>query len=164
MTDGATASIGSAAVLARPGRWRKTRSILRWIPGFGYFLIFYAIVELLVPNVREPVLSFTHHQWSWVDMMYPIAAFVAMAELFKVSKPGEDNTWEAIMMLAAWIVYLLLFAFALMGGSRLAIFNTTEFGVITAIGMFQVVMGFILNARTLRRSINYDNSGADYHG
>jgi hypothetical protein len=83
----------------------------------------------------------------------------AMAEQLRVSHPGVDNTIEAILMGAVAGVQVLLFALGAAGVTPLAIFNNTEFLMLTLISMTQAVVAILINARTLRRSIGVGDSG-----
>jgi hypothetical protein len=78
---------------------------------------------------------------------------VAMAEQLRVSHPGIDNTIEAILMVGVAATQVLLFALGAAGVRPLAIFNSTEFLLLTAISMTQAVVAILINARTLRRTI-----------
>jgi hypothetical protein len=61
---------------------------------------------------------------------------------------------EAILMAAIAAVQVLLFALGAAGVRPLGIFNNTEFVMLTLISMTQAVIGVLINARTLRRSID----------
>jgi hypothetical protein len=91
---------------------------------------------------------------SWVEVLLVAAAMMAIAEQLKVSHPGIDNTIEAILMAAIAAVQVLLFALGAAGVKYLGIFNNTEFVMLTLISMTQAVIGVLINARTLRRSID----------
>ena len=87
------------------------------------------------------------------------AAMMAMAEELRVFYPGVDNTIEAILMGAVAGVQVLLFALGAAGVDPLAIFNNTEFLMLTLISLTQAVVAILINARTLRRTIGVgDNS------
>jgi hypothetical protein len=81
------------------------------------------------------------------------AAMMAMAEQLRVSTPGVDNTIEALLMGAIAGVQVLLFALGAAGVKPLAIFNNTEFLMLTLIGLTQAIVAVLINARTLRRTI-----------
>jgi hypothetical protein len=87
------------------------------------------------------------------------AAMMAMAEQLRVSHPGVDNTIEAILMGAVAGLQVLLFALGAAGVTHLAIFNNTEFLMLTLISMTQAVVAILINARTLRRTIGVGNNG-----
>ena len=82
------------------------------------------------------------------------AAMMAIAEQLKVSHPGIDNTIEAILTAAIAGIQVLLFALGAAGVAALSIFNNTEFLLLTLISMTQAVIGILINARTMRRSID----------
>jgi hypothetical protein len=81
------------------------------------------------------------------------AAIMAMAEQLRVSNPGVDNTIEALLMGAIAGVQVLLFALGTAGVKPLAIFNNTEFLMLTLISLTQAIVAVLINARTLRRTI-----------
>jgi len=87
------------------------------------------------------------------------AAMMAMAEQLRVSHPGVDNTIEAIFMGAIAGVQVLLFALGAAGVRLLAIFNNSEFLMLTSISMTQAIVATMINARTLRRTIGVSGGG-----
>lgn len=54
---------------------------------------------------------------------------------------------------------VLLFALGAAGVRPLGIFNSTEFLLLTAIGLTQAVVAILINARTLRRTIDVGDHG-----
>jgi len=87
------------------------------------------------------------------------AAMMAMAEQLRVSHPGVDNTIEAILMGAVAGGQVLLFALGAAGVKTLAMFNNTEFLMLTLISMTQAIVAILINARTLRRTIGVGGNG-----
>jgi hypothetical protein len=84
------------------------------------------------------------------------AAIVAMAEQMKVSDPGVNNIYEVLLMGAIAVLQIVLFALAAAGVPRLAMFNNTEFLLLTVINVAQTVVAFQINAATLMRTISSD--------
>jgi hypothetical protein len=82
-----------------------------------------------------------------------------MAEQLKVSYPGVDNTIEGILMGAVAGIQVLLFALGAAAVEPLAIFNNTEFLMLTLISITQAVVALLINARTLRRTIGIGDNG-----
>ncbi len=156
MTD--TASTVGMTTATGTVRRRKSGKILKNIPGFAYVLVVFILIAAFVPNMRDILFSFGSYALSWVEVVYLVATFTAMGELLRVSKPGIDNTVEALVMLAVGIVLLLLFVFGAMGVPFLGIFSTTEFLMLVLISAFQIGMAFLINARTLKRT--FDTSSA----
>jgi hypothetical protein len=155
MTD-ATEAIGMGTAAASK---RRTRKVLKNIPGFAYVLLIFIMIGAFVPNMREILFTvFGSYSLTWVEVIYLIATFTAMGELLRVSKPGIDNTVEALVMLGIGIVFLLLFVFGAMGVPLLGMFSTTEFLMLVLISGFQIGMAFLINARTLKRT--FDTSAA----
>lgn len=153
-------STSEAAELAVSTTVRKHghgRRIALTIPFFVYFLAVFVLVEYFVPNVRTVMINGRFYTLTWVEVLYLLTTTIAMCELLRVSKPGIDNTIEALFMLGAFIAYLILYLFAVNGVWWLQIFRNTEFLMITIISGIQVVMAFIINARTLKRTIDYTN-------
>jgi hypothetical protein len=87
------------------------------------------------------------------------AAMMAMAEQLRVSTPGVDNTIEALLMGAIAGVQVLLFALGSAGVKPLAIFNNTEFLMLTLISLTQAIVAVLINARTLRRTLGVGGNG-----
>jgi hypothetical protein len=56
-------------------------------------------------------------------------------------------------------IQVLLFALGAASVRPLAIFNNTEFLMLTVISMTQAVVAILINARTLRRTIGVGDNG-----
>lgn len=138
-----------------PARWH--RHALRYVPAFLYVLVVYTLIKAIGIDMRTVLFRLGGYALTWVELLQLAASLVAMAELLKVSHPGENNTQEAIGMAAIWVVYLVLFvlgaASVQMGPIRLSVYSSTEFLMLIFVSGFQVIAGFIINARTLQRSI-----------
>jgi hypothetical protein len=130
---------------------------LRYIPGFAYLLGLYVAGALLLPDHRAALVQWRGYSISWTEALLVLAALVALVEQLRVSQPGIDNTVEAIMMTAMAAIQVLLFALAAAGVPSLGIFNTAEFLLLTLIGLAQAVVAILINARSLRRSIDIGN-------
>jgi hypothetical protein len=131
---------------------------LRYIPSSAYILALYIAGTFLFPDHRAPLLDWRGYTVSWAEALLVLAALVALIEQLRVSKPGIDNTVEAIMMAAMAGIQVLLFALAAAGGiPSLRIFNTAEFLLLTLIALAQAVIAILINARSLRRSIDIGN-------
>src|ERR1700730_9769824 len=154
-SDGALAS--SAAVGYLHGTRRA--SPFKYTPGFLYILVLFIVGKLIFADPRATLIQVGEYNLSWVEVLLVIAAMMAMAEQLRVSHPGVDNTIEAILMAAVAGVQVLLFALGAAGVRPLAIFNNTEFLMLTVISMTQAVVAILINARTLRRTIGFGNNG-----
>jgi hypothetical protein len=150
-----TATLEATGLTRSPG---KGRTSLRYIPGFVYVLALYIAGAFLFPDHRAAVAQWRAYSISWAEALLVFAAVAALLEQLRVSHPGVDNTIEAIMMGAIAGVLVLLFALAAAGVPRLGIFNTGEFLLLTLIGLTQAVVAILINARSLRRSIDIGNS------
>ena len=137
-SDGALAS--SAA------RRSTRRSPFRYVPGFLYILVLYVAGSFLVPDPRTTWELRDGYRLSWDEVLMVAAAMMAIAEQLKVSHPGIDNTIAGVQV--------LLFALGAAAVAVLGIFNNTEFLLLTLISMTQAVIGILINARTMRRSID----------
>jgi len=153
-SDGALASSVAAHV-----RGVARRSPFKYVPGFLYILVLYIAGKLIFSDPRATLVQWGEYNLSWVEVLMVGAAIMAMAEQLKVSHPGIDNTTEAILMAAVAGVQVLLFALGAAGVRPLAIFNNTEFFMLTLISMTQAVVAILINARTLRRSIGVGDNG-----
>lgn len=65
--------------------------------------------------------------------------------------------WSKFARLAG--AQLLLFALGAAGVKPFAIFNNTEFLMLTVISMTQAIVAILINARTLRRTIGVGGNG-----
>jgi hypothetical protein len=146
----------TTAVLLQP--MRRT-SVLKYTPGFLYILILFIIGRFVFADPRAILLQWGEYHLSWVEVLMVGAAMIAMAEQLRVSSPGVDNTIEALLMGAIAGVQILLFALGAAGVEPLAIFNNTEFLMLTLISLTQAIVAVLINARTLRRTIGVGGTG-----
>jgi hypothetical protein len=154
-SDGTIASSGTAAYV----RGTPRSGPLKYTPGFLYILALFIVGKFIFPDPRATLIEWGQYHLSWVEVLMVGAAMMAMAEQLRVSYPGVDNTVEAILMGAVAGVQVLLFALGAAGVEPLAIFNNTEFIMLTLISLTQAVVAILINARTLRRTIGVgDNS------
>ena len=149
MATNSDGALASSAV-----RRSTRRSPFKYVPGFLYILVLYVAGSFLVPDPRTTWELRDGYRLSWDEVLMVAAAMMAIAEQLKVSHPGIDNTTEAILMAAIAGVQVLLFALGAAGVAALGIFNNTEFLLLTLISMTQAVIGILINARTMRRSID----------
>ena len=158
-SDGAIASRAAAAHLQAT---RRT-SPLKYTPGFLYILALFIVGKFIFPDPRDTVVEWGQYHLSWVEVLMVAAAMMAMAEQLKVSYPGVDNTIEAILMGAVAGIQVVLFALGAAGVEPLdAIFNNTEFLMLTLISLTQSVVAILINARTLRRTIGVGDNGQSW--
>jgi hypothetical protein len=147
---------GEAAVLSESdvARRRRRRSVLRYIPGFIFILVLFVIGHLVFADPRATVFDIGGYRLAWVEVLIAAAAIVAMAEQMKVSDPGVNNISEVLLMGAIAVLQIVLFALAAAGVQQLAMFNNTEFLLLTIINLAQTVVAFQINAATLMRTIS----------
>jgi hypothetical protein len=129
------------------------RGILRFVPGFLYLLIIYVVGVVAFHDPRAALFHIGAYELSWVEVLLVAAAMIGMGEQMKVSHPGIDNTMEAIIMLGLAGLQLMLLVLGVAGIGAFAIFNRTEFLLLTAIGLMAAVIALLINARTLQRTI-----------
>jgi len=153
MTDHSPSDDRSAAAVIENERGRGKRSYLHYIPVSLYLIAFYVLIKLAGADVRAVMFTMYGYSLTLVEVLQLAASLIAMLELLKVSHPGENNTVEVIFMLCAWIVYLLFFVLGASQTRGFGIFSNTEFLMMIVIFACQVFAGFLLNARTLERSI-----------
>jgi len=153
--DGALAGSATDAYLRSTSRANP----LKYIPGFLYVLVFFIVGKLIFADPRATMIQWGEYNLSWVEVLLVGAAMMAMVEQLRVSHPGIDNTIEAILMGAIAGIQILLFALGAAGVRPLAMFNNTEFLMLTVISMTQAVVAILINARTLRRTIGVGDNG-----
>ena len=137
------------------GRHRRTSAgILSYVPGFVYILILYIIGKFAFPDPRATLFDIWGYKLAWVEVLLLAAAIVAMAEQIKVAKPGINNTTEVLLMGAIAIIQILLFALGAAKVQALAIFDNTEFLLLTLINLAQTAVAYQINASTLMRTIS----------
>jgi hypothetical protein len=147
---------GEAAAISESdvARRRRRRSVLRYIPGFIFILVLFVIGHLVFADPRATVFDIAGYRLAWVEVLIAAAAIVAMVEQMKVSDPGVNNISEVLLMGAIAVLQIVLFALAAAGVQQLAMFNNTEFLLLTIINLAQTVVAFQINAATLMRTIS----------
>jgi hypothetical protein len=144
----------SDAAIAKPATAAFLEPTRRtYIPGFLYILALFVAGRFIFTDPRAILVQWGEYHLSWVEILMVGAAMMAMVEQLRVSYPGVDNTIEAILMGAMAVVQVLLFALGAAGVKPLAIFNNTEFLMLTLISVTQAIVATLINARTLRRTI-----------
>jgi hypothetical protein len=124
------------------------------VPGFLYILILYIVGTYLFPDQRATLVDFLGYKLSWVEVLLAAAAIMAMAEQIKVATPGTNNTTEVLLMGLIAIVQILLFALGAAKVPALAIFDNTEFLLLTLINLAQTAVAYQINSATLMRTIS----------
>ena len=137
------------------GRDRSKRGgAFSLVPGFFYILIMYIIGTYLFPDPRATLFDFMGYKLSWVEVLMVAAAIMAMAEQIKVARPGTNNTTEVLLMGLIAIIQILLFALGAAKVPALAIFDNTEFLLLTLINLAQTAVAYQINSATLMRTIS----------
>jgi hypothetical protein len=154
-SDGPLASSATAGYL----QGTRRANPLKYLPGFVYVLILFIVGKFIFADPRATLVQWHEYNLSWVEVLLVGAAMMAMVEQLRVSHPGVDNTIEAILMGAIAGMQILLFALGAAGVRPLALFNNTEFLMLTLISMTQAVVAILINARTLRRTIGVGDNG-----
>ena len=144
-----------AAVVSDAERERHRKShLIGLIPGFVYILALYIFGQLFFSDPRAIVFDFGGYRLAWVEVLLVAAAIMAMAEQIKVATPGVNNTTEVLFMGAIAIIQVVLFALAAAKVQSLAIFDNTEFLLLTIINVAQTAVAYQINAATLVRTIS----------
>ena len=143
-----------AAVVGRDRVPQRRGRAFSVIPGFVYILIIYTIGKYLIADPRATLVDVAGYRISWVEILMLAAAIMAMAEQIKVAKPGINNTIEVLLMGLIAIVQIVLFALGAAKVPALAIFNNTEFLLLTLINVAQTAVAYQINSATLMRTIS----------
>jgi hypothetical protein len=142
-----------AAVVGRDRAHRRGRAF-GLVPGFLYILILYIVGKYLITDPRATLIEIVGYKLSWVEVLMTAAAIMAMAEQIKVAKPGINNTAEVLLMGLIAIVQIVLFALGAANVPALAMFNNTEFLLLTLINVAQTAVAYQINSATLMRTIS----------
>jgi hypothetical protein len=134
------------------GHYRKSR-FLGLVPGFVYILGLFIFGQIFFADPRATLFDFGGYRIAWVEVLLVAAAVMAMAEQIKVATPGVNNTTEVLLMGAIAIIQVVLFALAAAKVQSLAIFDNTEFLLLTIINMAQTAVAYQINSATLMRTI-----------
>ena len=144
-----------AAVVSDADRGRRRKSrFLGVVPGFVYVLALFIFGQLFFSDPRAIVFNIGGYQLAWVEILLVAAAIMAMAEQIKVATPGVNNTTEVLLMGAIAIIQVVLFSLAAAKVQSLAIFDNTEFLLLTIINVAQTAVAYQINAATLMRTIS----------
>jgi hypothetical protein len=154
MTD---AGHADAAVVSDGDRGRHHRRRYRFlgiIPGFVYILALFIVGQFIFSDPRSILFSIGGYRLAWVEVLLVAAAIMAMAEQIKVATPGVNNTTEVLFMGLIAIIQVVLFALAAAKVGGLAMFDNTEFLLLTIINVAQTAVAYQINAATLVRTIS----------
>jgi hypothetical protein len=143
-----------AVVVARDRAPHKRGGAFSLVPGFFYILILYIIGKYVFADPRATLFDFLGYKLSWVEVLLVAAAIMAMVEQIKVAKPGINNTTEVLLMGLIAIIQVLLFALGAAKVPALAIFDNTEFLLLTLINLAQTAVAYQINSATLMRTIS----------
>jgi hypothetical protein len=146
-----------AAVVHDADRGRHRSRFLGLIPGFVYILALFIFGQLFFADPRAIVFDIGGYRLAWVEVLLVTAAIMAMAEQMKVATPGVNNTTEVLLMGAIAIIQVVLFALAAAKVQSLAIFDNTEFLLLTVINMAQTAVAYQINSATLMRTIAHES-------
>lgn len=138
------------------GKW--SWAWLGWLPGFTYVLLLYVLGIIIFSDPRAVLVSAGTYHLSWLDVLMLGASMMAMFELLRVSKPGVDNTLEAMSMVGLAVVQFGLWILGTqkttLWGFNFDVFSNTEFLSLLLISATQGVVALMINSRTLKRSIS----------
>ena len=144
-----------AAVVTDADRGHRHRShLLGLIPGFVYILALFIFGQLFFADPRAILFNIGGYQLAWVEVLLVAAAIMAMAEQIKVATPGVNDTTDVLFMGAIAIIQVVLFALAAAKVQGLAIFDNTEFLLLTVINLAQTAVAYQINSATLMRTIS----------
>jgi hypothetical protein len=143
-----------AAVVGGDRYRRRRGGFFSLVPGFFYILILYIIGKYAFADPRATLVDVLGYKISWVEILMTAAAIMAMAEQIKVAKPGVNNTAEVLLMGLIAIVQVLLFALGAAKVPALAMFDNTEFLLLTLINLAQTAVAYQINSATLMRTIS----------
>ena len=147
--------VDAAAVISDADRGRRRRRhVLGLVPGFLYILLLFIAGQFIFSDPRATLFNIGGYRLAWVEVLLVAAAIMAMAEQIKVATPGVNNTTEVLLMGAIAIVQVVLFALAAAKVRGLAMFDNTEFLLLTIINVAQTAVAYQINAATLVRTIS----------
>jgi hypothetical protein len=147
--------VDAAAVVSDADRGRRRRRhVLGLVPGFLYILLLFIAGQFIFSDPRATLFNIGGYRLAWVEVLLVAAAIMAMAEQIKVATPGVNNTTEVLLMGAIAIVQVVLFALAAAKVRGLAMFDNTEFLLLTIINVAQTAVAYQINAATLVRTIS----------
>ncbi|MFN4024902.1 MAG: hypothetical protein ACK4MQ_08715 [Hyphomonas sp.] len=149
----------TTAVIARRGdrarqRGTKGRGTMRYIPGFLFILLLYIIGYFIFSDPRAPLFTVGPYALAWVEVLMVAAAIMAMSEQLKVSRPGENNIVEVLVIGLVAVAQIVLFTLGAAGVAWASMFGNTEFLLLTIINTGQTIVAFQINAATLMRTIS----------
>ncbi|GAA0544999.1 hypothetical protein FHS83_000578 [Rhizomicrobium palustre] len=132
----------------------RKRSMLQFLPYFLPILILYVLLETVGIDLKK-VYGQGGYTVTWGEILLILSAVMALAEQLKVSNPGIDNTLEALTMVGMGVLQLVLFVLGAAGVVYFGMFAKSDFLVQTFISLSASIVAVLINARTLRRSIDF---------
>lgn len=132
----------------------RKRGALHYVPYFLPILLLYIVFMVLGVDLKT-VYGGGHYTVTMGEVLLILSAIVSLAEQLKVSDPGIDNTLEALTMVGMGVVQLVLFVLGAAGIPLFEWFAKSDFLVQTVISLSAAVVAILINARTLRRAIDF---------
>ena len=127
--------------------------MLQFVPYFLPILVLYILLEMAGVDLKA-VYGQGGYTVTWGEILLILSAVVSLAEQLKVSNPGIDNTLEALTMVGMGVLQLVLFVLGAAGVVYFGMFAKSDFLVQTFISLSASIVAVLINARTLRRSID----------
>ncbi len=93
------------------------------------------------------------------EVFYLLAFTLALGDVFRVSKPGVDNTWEALAVLMVGVVGVIVAALAAAGTTLFLFAGDSHWWGITWVAFITGILSLLVNARTLKRTIDMGAGG-----
>jgi hypothetical protein len=129
------------------------KSVLSYIPGFFYVLALYIASAYVIADPNAVQFSIGPYHVTWNHVIFLIAFIVVMAEIFRVSKPGVDNSGEVYAMTAFAALQLFFIALAVAYPDALFFMRSTENLILMVMNAIQAFVALRINARSLVRTI-----------
>ncbi len=129
--------------------------------GFPLLLVPFAIynmIAFLTPGVSWTAPVTTIHMMSgqdwiltWEDLLIAFSIFLLWIEIIKATRLGTRGVMDHILAMVLFIVMLVEFLLVKQAG-------TSTFFLLMAIGLVDVLAGFIVGMRAAQRSVEFDQA------
>lgn len=148
-----TATIPAGRDTYRRPQRSTFKNVLSYIPGMFYVLLLYVASSYAIADPNAVQLSAGPYHVTWNHAIFLIAFAVVMAEIFRVSKPGVDNSGEVYAMLVFATIQLFVIGLAVAYPDELFFMRSTENLILMIMNALQGFVALRINARSLVRTI-----------
>ncbi len=158
---GVTAHVAEKKVKGESWALKVVKKTFHWIPVMVWIIGLYFVISLFGIKPHQEIFTLPNNTMILVsDVFYLIMSSLILLDLYKVSVPGIDNSWEAQFMNYVSMIMVILFVLAFFS-PEFEMFATPQFAIMTILNFIAALVAVKVNARTLKRTIDGRGASSD---